>query len=312
LDQLSFLQLRERIFDLYAQQRWQDALGLIEQQAPHVDVPAQAASIVFWRACFLARSGHPDEAIQALQGGMERGFWWSELRLRNDHDLKTLQGKPAFEKVVEECVNRHRQAEQTPGEKSRIVAEPSGTPPYPVLLALHGYSSNAVMTLPDWSPLAEHGWLVAALQSSQVAEMDGYHWVNAERTRDEVRYHLDALSASVELDRDRLAIAGFSNGGRAALTLGLTQAIPARWVVSVGGSLLDETLATVDWSTGHMPRSLAIVGEFDAGRVDRIRDQVHTFHEHGVDATFQLVSGIGHSVPDDLVDRVLGWMRSGG
>lgn len=146
--------------------------------------------------------------------------------------------------------------------------------------------------MPAWAPVAAHGWLVAALQSGQLAGMAGYHWMDELQTQREVRQHRDELAATYPLDLRRLAIGGFSNGGRAALLLALTRAVPASRVVSVGASLRDETLAGIDWlalGSAGAPRVLWIVGD-------------------GVDVTVQVVPGLGHTVPPDLSTRVAAWL----
>ena len=309
---LSFAQLREQVFRLYGQQRWQDALALVEREGAHFDQPAQAARVVFWRACFLCLLDRADDGMAALQHGLARGLWWAELSLRGDPDLRSLQGRADLEALIAKC-NRRRQAAQAGVKTSRLIAEPDSSvePPYPLLLALHGYGSNAVEMLAVCAPLAERGWLVAALQSSQLAGMDGYHWVDEAQARRDVQEHLDALSALYQLDPARLTVAGFSNGARIALMLTLTGAIPARAAVSIGSSVRDETLAALDWDAIRAadPRLLLIVGDLDQPVLARMTPQVARFQDSGLQVDLQIVPGLGHTVPDDFIERLWAWLQ---
>lgn len=308
-----FTALRDQVFALYAQRAWQEALVLLDQVTPAWFAPAEAASIVFWQTCFLALLGRSDAALDTLEAGLQQGLWWAEQRLRLDPDLRSLQGLPRLEAVIAACRARCAEAGRHV-QPARLVAEPPDhtQPPYPLLLALHGYDETAAAALPAWAPVAAHGWLVAALQSGQLAGMAGYHWMDEARTQRDVRQHLDALAATYPLDLGRLAIGGFSNGGRAALLLALTGAIPATRVISVGAMLRDETLAAIDWQargSAGAPRVLWIVGDQDTALLPCLTGQAELFRQNGVDVTVQVVPGLGHALPPDLASRVAAWLQ---
>lgn len=301
------VQLRDTIFEFHHGGNWQEALTLIENQMPHFSTPAEIAKLTYWKACFLSLLGRTDEALSVLQTGLEHGLWWSEVRLRYDDDLAALQGVPAYESLIDECILRHQQAEATEHHTSYLAAEPptDAAKPFPCLLALHGYAGNAAITLPAWAPIAAHGWLVAALQSSQLADMDDFHWMNESQSAEDVQKNLRDLSAAYPLDFDRLAIGGYSNGARTALMLTLTGMIRAKWVISVGGSLRDETLARIDWQAVGNPRILLIVGEHDDNPLTRMTQQAELFRSNGLDVTLQIVPNMGHNIPQDLAERVI-------
>ena len=311
---LSFVELRQQVFEYHRLNRWQDALSLLELNVPRFNIPAQSASISYWQACFLCLSGQPDEALHILEEGLKHGLWWPEGRLRYDDDLHSLQGNPDYEKLIAECVKRHKQSEAVGAKTSRLIVQPSvETPtPYSCLVVLHGYAGNAKTTLPDWSSLVKHGWFVAAVQSSQVADMDGFHWVDEDRASADVRQNIDELATTFQLNFDHFALGGYSNGGRAALTLALTNSIHARYVISVGGSLRNQTLNALDWDSIRKmgaPRILLIVGERDESPLTRMTEQAQLFEAKGLDVTLQIIPEMGHSVPSDLPERVIGWLN---
>jgi predicted esterase len=151
--------------------------------------------------------------------------------------------------------------------------------------------------------------LVAALQSSQLAGMDGYHWVDEDQSRRDVQQHLQELSATYSLDPKRLVVGGFSNGGRTALLLALTGAIQARQVIviSVGGSLRDETFAALDWNVlgkANQPHLLLIAGDQDTQVLPRLTQQVEGFKAGGLHVDLQIVPNLGHLMPPDFAARL--------
>ena len=313
-NQLNFVELRGQIFEYHRLGKWEEALSLLEQYASQFDISAQSASISYWQACFLCLSDQSDEALRILEEGLKRGLWWTEVRLRYDDDLHSLQGNPEYEKLIAECVKRHKQSEAVGAKTSRLIVQPSAEipTPYSCLVVLHGYAGNAETTLPDWSPLVKHGWLVVAVQSSQVADMDGFHWVDEDRASADVRQNIDELATTFQLNFEHFALGGYSNGGRAALTLALTSSIRTRYVISVGGSLRDQTLNALDWDSIRKmgaPRILLIVGERDESPLTRMTEQAKLFEAKGLDVTLQIIPEMGHSVPSDLPERVIAWLN---
>jgi predicted esterase len=311
-----FLALRAEVFRHYGLQDWHRALSLLEREGVRFTMPSEAARIIYWRACFLCLLGHPDDALNAFQAGLDRGYWWDELLLRHDADLRSLQNNPAYETLIEECKRRNVQADvQSPKGGVRLVVEPpiNARRPYPLLLALHGYGHNAAETLPHWASMAEQGWLVAALQSSQVAGMDGFHWVDEARSIEDVRGHLQALVQAYTIDQSRLVIGGFSNGGRTSLMLTLREMIRARLVISVGSGLHSETLAMIDWDhlRRHNPPHLKlIVGERDETVRADVVAQVGRFKSAGLSVDVEIVPGLGHAMPMDFSTRLAAMLES--
>jgi predicted esterase len=141
--------------------------------------------------------------------------------------------------------------------------------------------------------------------------MDGFHWMDEARARQDVQQQVGELAASHALDPRRLLVGGFSNGGRTALLLPLTGAIRASYVVSIGGALRDETISTLDWEAIRavpMPRVLLLVGERDDPVKTRLTEQAAIFSEHGLAVDLQVIPNLGHSIPPDFVGRLVAWL----
>lgn len=308
-----FTMIQNQVFRHYHDRTFKEALALLDNVQNTVEFPAQMVKVVYWRACILCLLQRPDDAIQALQDGLENGLWWSEGKLRNDTDLQSLQGNLLFDAVIDACNLRRQQAEASARSLGLVSIPALQRDTFPLAMVLHGYDSNAAETLPIWSPLSEHGWLVAALQSSQLVGMDGYQWADGARTYHDVEVQMQELASSHPITAGCVMIGGFSNGGRAALTLALKENFNVQYVVSVAGALTDDSLANLDWRSIHaktLPHILLIVGEVDNPVQLRIQEQAHILSSNGLDVSVQIIPALGHRPPDDLPKRVPAWLSS--
>jgi pimeloyl-ACP methyl ester carboxylesterase len=175
-----------------------------------------------------------------------------------------LQGDPDFERLV--SLSKAAQDKDVPEVKPVLLHHwpESYTTISPLLVALHGNSSNADKTLPFWQSATSQGWGLAVAQSSQVMFKDAYVWDNLETSLAEVAAHIDSLNA----DPQRTVVAGHSMGGLVAIQGTLMQRWNVRGFVALGPAvpfletpeLLDSLLAP---ARERGVRGYFIVGEKD-------------------------------------------------
>ena len=137
-----FFERAEPVFELYAQGDYAQALHLVDALA--LEFPDQAIHTSYWRMCLLGVSGQGEQALQVLEEAISHGLWWSAGRLREEPDLKNLQGNPVFENLVTICSERHSLA-KAQAKAELLILEPdnANTDPHPLLLVLHGRDGSA-------------------------------------------------------------------------------------------------------------------------------------------------------------------------
>src|SRR5690349_3846910 len=133
-------------FELYADGRYDDALTAL-RAADDVSL-GRAAMRTYLVGCLRSVTGHPDEALEIFERGLERGEWWRPDQLRSDPDLEPLQGDARFAAVVEESTRRVAAADAE-GRPELLLEEPDA-PDGSLLLALHGGSGNAAEFATHW------------------------------------------------------------------------------------------------------------------------------------------------------------------
>jgi dienelactone hydrolase len=230
---MSYQELDARVMRLYVDQDYAAALRLLTAEGPRY--PEDEFDVCYLRSCLAARQGDYGLATGILEQALERGMWFGETLLRRSPSWLPLQGRPDFEKVVTACLERQRteQAGQPPARYAALFPD-GGTAPYRAVVALHGNGENVRKALRGWRALTGMGWLLAAIESSQIIQSDGYVWDDTDVALREIREQYGALAADHELDADRLVIAGFSMGGHTALRAALTGTVPARAFVLLG------------------------------------------------------------------------------
>jgi predicted esterase len=303
MDNADFDRFQGEMFQLYQQGQYAQALDLTLLE--YERFPDQKHLTYFWRVCLLAVTGHTTEALQTLAEALDAGLWFSETQLRQDPDVKSLQGQPEFERLAAISLERAAEA-QAKARPELVILEPAErTTSCPLLIALHGNNSNAQAMVSSWQPLVSQGWLVALPQSSQVGGIDSYVWNDQARAEREIREHDAALRGRYAIDRAKTLIAGFSMGASTAIWLVLSGAVEARGFIAVGpgGPFMtqpDLWKPLAESSPGRNRRGYIIVGDQDIWSFEGSQALVKSLSDSGVPCELEIHAGLGHAFPPDF------------
>lgn len=298
---VTFEDLTREMFRLYEKKAYTDGLAMLVQEADRF--PEHRSRTLFWRACFASLTGDSAGALRWLQTGVDEGEWFSPEQLRSDPDLKPLQGIAEFEHIVAYCEQRLAEAEKEVAPDRRVLAPENVAPPFPLFIALHGYSVTQVyfetIHLETWKPVVEMGWLLASPRASQRGGPDLYAWRDAARPLQEVCDHYTEVCTQYEVDPKRVVIGGFSRGGALALELALRGRIPARGVVAVGpgGAVMRELNEWLPAGKAHSVRVYFVIGELDTPCLPEVRAMIETFESLEIPHEIELHPNLGHEFP---------------
>jgi predicted esterase len=296
---MTFEELGGAVFALCSQGRYEEAIGLIEQEGDALR--GHEARGVFWTACLRSVAGDPDHALAVLREALDRGLWWSPVSLEWDSDLEALRAHPEFRELVEASGRKMRGA-ATADEPVMVVRDPEH-PTGAVLLALHGASSSAATFAPRWEAAAALGVIVAVPQSPYASTSDGdaFTWPEP-GVEEEVTETVARLREQRPVHLDRVVLAGFSQGGRLAVDMALRgEPFPVRGVITVAAGLGPGT--EVPGLRRGAPRFWFLTGERDVGR-DAIEAGDEALQACGFDSRLEVMPGLGHAFPDDFQDRL--------
>jgi predicted esterase len=301
----TYAEMRAEIFDLYNQERFEDAADILKDALEVFPDHLQANCVNL--ALMYVRLEKAEDGLKALEYGLENGIWygkytfldptwdllkevsgWAELVARNEEAraAAALRVKPRLEVVLP--------AEYDPGRD------------YPLFLALHGGGENLDQFMPNWtsSSLSEE-FIVAYPQSTQLIAMDGYNWTeDMEVSLAGIRDAFTQVVEGYSVDTDRVIVGGFSSGGVASLEVVLRQTIPVRGFVVLCPAMPEGfSLEAVKAAADRGVKGTLLTTEMD-GRVDQQRRMADIMEEGGLAHEFYITPNVGHWYPDDLAARI--------
>jgi predicted esterase len=312
----SFDALYAQAMGLYDEQKYVEALDVLTREGGNF--AERAADIAYLRSCMAVRAGKPELAVTILEEAVQQGYWYGEQVMRLTPSWQTLQGTPAFERVAAVC--KEREAAEHP-ESRVFVREPEGGiqsgQRYPLLIALHGNGDTASQALAGWHAVTSGGWLLAAVQSSEMIGSNAYGWFDVDRAFREIQGQYASLCEQYPIDTGRVILAGFSMGGELALRLTLEGTIPARGFVLLGPGGTIETadawLPFIEAGATRGLRGYVLLGAQDVNiSLYDVRSVVTLLNEHGIPCGLEIIPGVGHTYPAEnapILERALAFVE---
>jgi hypothetical protein len=308
-DHEKYSDLLGRVFPLYQDQRYADALAHVRTAAG--DLPTLRSDTAHLAACLLALDGRPDEALVELRAAYDDGGWWARPLLEDDDDLAALKRLDGFGELVDASDDRCRASQEAAQEMVVIGAVDEARA---VLVALHGANGDGPRAAAIWQPLASHGVLLAAPTSSRRTTPTHRTWSDGESEwRD-----ITQVAALLAHPSGPLIVGGMSAGGRQALQWIISPRVltasgelvpsaelaPSAFLVvcpAIGVARLD--LAAIPAAAARGVRGHAVLGAEDGGTESAL-EALELLRVEGIDVSIDVVEGLGHDYPVDFVERV--------
>ena len=292
-----FLRRSGEMMDFYHKGDYASALAVTERLAS--EFSGQAQETTYWRICLLSRLNKIEAALDTFDKALEGGLWWSETTLRRDPDLEPLQGLPEFESLVGLSERSHVSAQATT-RPEMLVREPTADNmgPYPLVMVLHGQGGSAEGNLRFWQPACSLGWLVASLQSAQMAWPGAYAWEDQDKAQEQVLGQFESLCGKYPVDRSRVIFGGISQGAALAIRLTLNGSAPVRgFLAVVPGQIQQELLTKWIATRRNQPvRGYIVAGGKDP-RYTFFKQVCETLAQYGIACKLEDHPEMGHEFP---------------
>ena len=310
----TYEEMRGVVVDFYGQQRYAEAAAILAGAVARY--PDHVLANTFNLALMYSSLGNREEAVRALEDGHRRGVFYGKWTFEGA-PWDTLRRFEGFQSLLARNEELITEAQKTSSMRLEVAA-PEGYVPgreYPLFIALHGGGENLAQFRPRWtSPRLREEFIVAYVQSSQVAGMDGYHWQDDAITRRELEAAYREIVAKYSVDPDRVLLGGFSSGGYGTLVTLFEGTLPASGFVILCPEVPDDPgQAALDGAARRGIRGTLLTTEQD-GRLKRQEEYVSGLAAHGLDVRFIVTPKTGHWYPDDLeskIDEALAHILSG-
>ncbi|MBE0664220.1 MAG: hypothetical protein IH584_00250 [Candidatus Aminicenantes bacterium] len=166
---------------------------------------------------------------------------------------------------------------------------------------------------PRWtSPRLQKEFVVAYVQSSQVADMKGFHWQEDAVTIEELTAAYKEVQQQIDIDPKRVYIGGFSSGGYGSMIALFSGSIPVKGFVILCPELpADPDDAQLALLAKRKIRGTLLTTEFDR-RIERQKAFVNRLNAGRVAVKLKITPNIGQWYPENLpqlIDQALKFMR---
>lgn len=304
--------MRQRVGDLFAQKKYAAAAVILKGGLDKFPDHQLANTINLALTALLQKD--LEKAIYWLEEGHRRALFYNKWTFLGEL-WKPLADHARFKALLHENEMRIAAAQKQASMKLELV-KPAGFNPkrrYPLFIALHGGGENVADFKPHWtSPRLQKEFVVAFVQSSQVADMKGFHWQDDAITRNELTWAYKEILQQVSVDPQRVYIGGFSSGGYGSMIALFSGIIPVKGFVILCPELpADPDDAQLTLLARRKIRGTLLTTELDR-RIERQKAFVKRLNAGKVAVKLKITPNIGHWYPNDLpqlIDEALKYMR---
>ena len=292
--------MRQRVGELFAQKNYAAAEVILRGGLDKF--PDHQVANTYNLALTALLQKEQEKAIYWLEEGHRRGLFFSKWAFLAEF-WKPLAGHDRFKAVLQEN-DRLIAAAQKQGSMKLELVKPAAFDPqrrYPLFIALHGGGENMADFKPRWtSPRLQKEFVVAYVQSSQVADMKGFHWQEDAVTIEELTAAYGEIRQQVAIDPKRVYIGGFSSGGYGSMIALFDGIIPVKGFVILCPELPDDPDdAQLALLAKRKIRGTLLTTELDR-RLERQKAFVKRLNAGKVAVELKVTPNIGHWYPKNL------------
>ena len=291
----------EDIGKAYKAKDWAEAIELgleVDRLVP--DHPIAQYNL----ACAYSLNGDVDNAAKWLGKAVESGF--DELeKIESDPDLDRIRDHPGYRAALDAVKNHrvkvHAELESVFKERPPLVYVPldyDDTVAVPLIIALHGYGGRADGYPLLWRDAAvDIGAILIAPQAVRSVKGAGYSWGDIKESDYLVQLTLEAALKQYKIDRQRVILTGFSQGGFIAYSLGVRHPEEFTGVIPMGAPYWPSVDAPAK-VTGNRrkPRFYFMCGARDR-LLKETRQAAKDFATAGYEVRLRVCPRVGHEFP---------------
>ncbi|MBU8870590.1 MAG: hypothetical protein KOO60_06990 [Gemmatimonadales bacterium] len=299
-------EIQEATSTLRDQEKFDEALDLIEQSAPELGDREFEVSDLTMKILFEA--GRTEEAMTVWEKGLDEGFFYFVVPRFASYDgvRKTDRFKNALAQN-----NRLREKANSESKPEFKVVTPASYSPknsYPLLMVIHGGNQSIVKAMDTWDPnVIGDDLLIAYVQSSMRADTKSYRWdlngvdiYKLPTAQGEVIGLYQDIVEQYSVDTGQVSLAGFSQGGNLALIMAAEGTIPANGFIA-GCPAIRSPLAleTAQTAAARGVRGTIFVGSND-WTAAAVQTTVANFNEAGLPVNHIVMEDRGHEYPENF------------
>lgn len=269
---------------------------------------------VFNIACNYSLLGDKKEALRWLSKAVDLGMY----RFDGDRDMDNIRGEKGYRKILARADKLLAAIKDRTSDPVTVL--PDGYDPirpYPLLVAMHGFGGEPQNFSKAFAKAcSSRGYILCCPYAPVVMGKSAFNWGEGEGdglAEKRVLESIALMRSRYNIDTSRMVLAGFSQGGYMAYLLGLKHPGLFRGAIPIAGrydTLLDQRL---DTASKAGIKYYILIGELEPeGRRLSNLEAIKRMMDHGVTASLNAYSGVGHAFPGDPafeLGRALEWIE---
>lgn len=295
----SFESVHRQFLQAHQAQHWDEAIKFalrLDELRP------DSAPVQYNIACSWARQGDHDMALSWLEKAAENGFTDAKAA-ESDADLITLHSLPGWP-VVMRAITDNQARRRTRISKVFAAVQPpplalpdgwDGVTPVPLIIALHGYGGRAVNFPKLWRHSAARKGAIVVAPWGHSPIYKGSSWTDLFEAETIVGLTIDWVAERYPIDRQRIVLSGFSQGGYMAYAIAVRRPELFAGVIPMGSGYT-RSFDKPPQAGKHRPRYYFMVGVYDQS-VGQNRRAAADFEAAGYEVDLRIYPESGHSFP---------------
>jgi len=282
----------------YQDQHWDEAIEL----ALRLDkLRPDNAPVQYNVACAWARQGDPDTALSWLEKAAQSGFTDAKA-LESDTDFNTLHSLPGWSVVIG-AINDNRIRRRTRISRLFATLPPplalpddwDGVTPVPLIIALHGYGGRAENFPKLWRRAAAKKSAIVVAPWGHSPIYNGSSWTDLFEAETIVELTIDWVAERYPIDRQRIVLSGFSQGGYMSYAIAVRRPELFAGVIPMGSGYVP-SFDKPPQAGEHRPRYYFMIGVDDKS-VAQTKRAAADFEAAGYEVDLRVYPQSGHSFP---------------
>lgn len=323
--ELTEAQRREKVTELTGKLMEAARAGRNEKALEYAEQALEVADVGLTNynvACMHSLMGHTDKAFKYLNIAVEKGMGRPMVaQIEGDSDFKNIREDSRYEEVLKKAreFDKRRAAPDRPEEK---IVEPTfkvtlpehfdKSTKAPLIVALHHYHGNMDRTIDHWKEAADKVGAILLTPQGTVA-MDGnqYEWGDdLDTIEDNVMDAIDEVMDDYKVDRNKIVLGGFSQGGWATWGLALRRPRLFVGIIPVCGAFEPESESLLKNDDLKKLRVFVMLGENDRDEVIKAnKNAARRLRQLGAKVRTNVYEGIGHNFPEDRTRELVKALR---
>ncbi len=254
-------------------------------------------------AFMYTQSGNTEKAFDVYEYGHTQGLYYS-FNAESGPAAQLMQHE-RFKKIYQKNRELIKKAQENSKPHWEIIAPENydQSKKYPLLIVMHGFMGSLETINPMWKTVDYSSEIIIAhLQSSQILGMGSFAWDDINTTQKDISALLDFANNNYPVDKEKIIIAGFSQGGAAAIKLTIDDMVQVSGFIAhcPGGKFITELNPdNLKSSAEKGIKGVVISTENDHSKALQ-KKMITEFEASKLKHEYIEIAGVGHWYPKDF------------